>query len=500
MFEELVKKTIYLLGRKNVSNSPDIYDRLIKACEKKFNHHELNLIKKAYHVAYDLHRGQKRASGEPYIIHPLHVAYIIITEFNFNDVDTIIAALLHDTIEDCGMTKEFLSSMFNDNIATIVESVSKLKKVDLSKEEEDAYNNYLLLQSILKDYRSIIVKLADRLHNMRTLEYKQDGKRIHKSAETLSFYVPLASHIGAGLIREELTDLCFKYLNADSYREINSMRFDYTIKHQEDIEYEISLLRSILGPVNIRPHIKSNFYIYQHLKGKKISEIPNLITYDIMVETSAECYKIMAQLKDSFLTMPEFQKDYIYNPQNNGYQAIHLSIPGHKVINNPYTGQKVVYHHSRINAEELVPVQIKIFTPTMFLINSYGLAAYKEVYKDKGMEQIQEELLARNHFFKEVRANRGIKNPYEFISKTVQEFLNDKIKVYSATFEEYYLPETATVRYFASRIHSDILNNATGALVNGQQVNLDFPLKDGDQIEILVRQRKEEEYKRILKP
>lgn len=457
---------------KRKANHTEIYEELLKEAKKRFNEQDMLLIKKAYLMAKDLHRGQKRNSGEPYIIHPVYVAYILLTEMHLYDADTIVASLLHDTMEDCGISFEFLAKHFNLNVARLVEGVSKLKDPNfLTKEEKEDYNNYLLLKSILDDYREIYIKLADRLHNMRTLDYKTESKRREKSAETLRFFVPLAIHVGASIVKNELADISFKYLSKRNYQEIKGMQEDYLIKHLPVIEEILGYLKFLLYDsekiLDVRPHVMNNFAIYQGLnQNKKISLLPNLISFDITADTEEEIRIIEKRIKAKFNVMEEYTRDFINHPRNNGYQALHLSIRGHKGI----------------------PYQIRIFTPQMALVNNFGFAALLQLNPTKTIEEIQRELIKDNEFFQVLSKNSQRYNkPFDLIDKSVRELLSDKIKVYVANGAEYYLPATSTVADLADKIHSKLKYEGIGALVNGVEVSLSFPLKENDQVIILTK-------------
>ena len=491
MFADLINRTLKCFSnKKNTANHTDLYDELIKEAKKYFNEKEVLLIKKAYLVANDLHRGQKRNSGEPYIIHPLYVSYYLLTELKLHDASSIAASLLHDTIEDCGINYDFLASRFNADIASLVLGVTKMKDLDFtSKEEKEDYNNYLLLKHILEDYRVIYIKLADRLHNMRTLDYKTEAKRREKSAETLRIFVPLATHVGASLARDELADISFKYLSNRNYREIKGMSTDYQIKHVSDIETTINKLKEILINLKItpeiRPRIMSNFAIYQGLiENQKISLLPNLLSYQIMVENMDELNILAKKITENFEMMPEYTKDFITHPRNNGYQALHLSIKGRKGI----------------------PFQIRIFTKEMFLVNTYGFAALLDIYPNKKIEEIQKELIKNSEFFHVLEKNYKLyKKPFELINKSVRDLLADKINVYVANGALYCLPAMSTVADLADKIHSKLREEAIGAMVNGTEVDLNFPLKDNDRVLILTKEKTlptkltEENQTRILK-
>ena len=472
MWEDLIKKAMKLLPNHKNSTHIELYDELIKKANTTFTQKEVNLIKKAYLMAKDLHRGQKRASGEPYIIHPTYVAYILLEEMNLHDISSIVAALLHDTLEDCGIPFEFLEHHFGYDVANLVLGVTKMKDLDFAtKEEKEDFNNYLLLKFILEDYRVIYIKLADRLHNMRTLDYKSEAKRREKSAETLRIFAPLATHVGASLAKDELVDTSFKYLSNANYRQIKAMSKDYLIKHQEWIETTIESLKKLLADLNInaeiRPHIMSNFAIYQNLiDNKKISLLPNLIHYDIMVDNEEQIPEISEQILKNFPCLREYTRNFIAKPLNNGYKALHLSVEGKKGT----------------------PFQIRLFTKEMFLVNTYGFAALLELYPYKNIKEIQTDLIKENEFFQALSKNyKTYKKPFELINNTVRELLSDKIIVYVANGATYCLPAVSTVADLAYKIHSELKQVAIGALVNDVEVNLDFPLKNGDHVVILTK-------------
>ena len=491
--EDLIKRAWDYFSKKGEEHHTDIYTELMNECKKRFNKEEMKLIHKAYETAERLHRNQKRNSGEPYIIHPLYVAYIAIKELDLQDANSVCAELLHDTVEDCHMTYEHLIKYFNQDIADLVMGVTKITDLNFnSKEEQEAYNYRLLLLAVLKSYRTILIKLADRLHNMRTLEYKEESKRIAKSAETLRLFVPLADHVGAYIAKDELADLSLKYLNGREYRIIKGMRKDYVIKHQKEIEYELGLFYALLkeGNIkgNIRASLKSNFSLYQELTlHHKIGEVPNLIRYSIMVQNKEDINKLKELIESHFQVLEKYTKDYIKSPKPNGYEALHLSIPHYKFNREGAIEQK----KSKLTGE-IIPIQIQIYTKEMFLINSYGFASLLEIHPDKTLEEIQQELLKTNAFFKALQENEEIENPFLFLEKTVRELLAEKIHVYVANGAVYCLPAASTVEDLAKKIHSELKNEAESAIVNGSKENLDFPLKDGDHVVILTKSQKEE--------
>lgn len=451
----------------------DVYiiEELIAKAKVHFTLEETKMIIKAYIFANDLHRGIKRASGEAYITHPVRVAYILLEEMHLYDASSICAALLHDTIEDTGITREFLEKHFNEDIAGLVSSVSKIKDLNFtSKSEEEQYNTCILLRGLMKDYRVILLKLADRLHNMRTLEYKTKIKQKEKSSETLTLFVPLAQRVGATLVKKELEEKSFAYLNNRRYREIKANVKNYIENHQEEIEDIMTKIESILLSKNIKHSIrissKNPFEVFCVLKSKeKLSSIPDLITYEIVVDTKEDCYLALCYLESFLHPIEAILKNYIASPKPNGYRAIHTIVSGFK-------------DH---------PIELKICSRKMHLLNEYGLAALTELYPEKSIQEIQEELNKNNKF---INALKEIDDLYqkdeEFIKQVTEEILSTQVKVYSKDGEIYNLPKGATALDFAYKIHTNVGDKAVSAIVNGKVVPLKYVLKENDSVIILI--------------
>lgn len=461
----LKQLTIYLEEDKNM-----IFELFNKA-RTHFTEEETKLIIKSFLYAYDLHRGIKRASGEPYITHPVRVAYILLDEMCLRNANSICAALLHDTIEDTGITKEFLEEYFNADIANLVASVSKIKDLDFtSKSEEEQYNTCVLIRGLMNDYRVILLKLADRLHNMRTLEYKQRAKQKEKSKETLALFVPLAERVGALKVEKELKDLALQYLNNHKYRELKANINNYKENHQKDFENILNTMEKVLLEHNINHDIrietKGIYDTLRVLKPKeKLASIPDLIRFLIVVDSPEDCYLALCYLESVFHPIDAILRNYISNPKPNGYQAI-LTV---------------------VNGFQEHPVEFRICTKKMQLVNNYGLAVLGDLKPNKTIEEIKEELHQNNKF---INALKDIDDLYkkddEFMRQVTEEILSPQVRVYSKDGEMISLPKGATVLDFAYKIHSKIGDQAISAFVNNKPVLLSYVLKDLDSIQVLT--------------
>ena len=312
----------------------------------------------AYNFASDKHKGQKRQSGEDYIIHPLIVAYIL-AEMHA-DSDTVCAGLLHDTLEDTNTSKEEIISLFGENVCTLVEGVTKFTKINFqTKEEENLANMRKIITSIIEDPRILIIKLADRLHNMRTLDFKTPEKQIEKAKETMNIYVPLASYIGAYHIKTELEDLSFKYLEPEKYHNILEQKYNFE-KYESDNIFELEkVIHNFLLDNNIPNDMKvrtKNIYgIYRKMKkGFTLDEMHDLVALKVVVRQVMDCYKSLGLIHSKYHPLNYKFKDYISSPKTNMYQSLHTSIFG------PF---------NRL-------IQCQIRTSEMDKANSFGLTGY----------------------------------------------------------------------------------------------------------------------------
>lgn len=436
---------------------------------KKYNPTEVKIIKKAYEYAKTLHEGQYRQSGEPYIIHPLNVAYIL-AEMHA-DKDTVCAGLLHDTIEDTKITKEDIAHDFNQEIANLVDGVTKLAKMNFStKEEQNLANTRKIITGITSDVRIIIIKLADRLHNMRTIEYKSEFKRKENSIETMEIFVPLAYSIGAYRIKSELEDLSFKQLKPNKYKEIEEIKDRLEETDNSILEEMLYKIQCLLNDKNIPNEIKvrtKNIYgIYKRLsEGNKLSDIHDLLALKVMVDDIANCYLTLGLVHTLYHPINSKFKDYICNPKTNMYSSLHTTVFGPE--------------------ERLVQTQIRTFD--MDKIASFGLTAYWDIEKGNARNVMQEELKEKFQFFTTLtEINSMFRDNETFVSQVKNELFSDKVYVYTTKGDVIELPKGSTPIDFAYRIHTDIGNTMVGALVNDKPVSNDYVLKSNDRVKIIT--------------
>ena len=436
---------------------------------KEYNQSGIEVIKKAYQTADVLHAGQVRQSGEPYISHPLNVAYIL-SEMHA-DIDTICAALLHDTLEDTDITKEEIASEFNKDVANLVDGVTKISKLNFStKNDQNMANTRKIITGLTTDARIILIKLADRLHNMRTLQFKSEFKQKENSMETMDIFVPLAYYIGAYRIKSELEDLSLQYLYPDKYKQIEEIKLKIEADSEECLKEMLQTISDILNNKNIPNEIKSrtkNIYgIYKRMQeGNKVSEIHDLLSLKIMVDDIANCYQTLGFVHDKYHPINDKFKDYICNPKTNMYQSLHTTVFGPD--------------------DRLVQTQIRTFD--MDKVASFGLSAYWDIKKGNARDVMQEELKNKYQFFNSlVEINRMFSDNQEFVNEVKRELLSDKIYVYTTKGKQIELPKGSTAIDFAYKIHTDIGNTMTSAIVNDRVVKPDYELHNKDRVKIIT--------------
>lgn len=435
---------------------------------KTYSYEEFLRINKAYKIASEAHAGQKRQSGEDYITHPVNVAYILAEIMA--DSDTICAALLHDTIEDTYITKEFIAEEFNDTIADLVDGVSKINNESFSSfEDERNANIHKLITSIKTDIRIIIIKLADRLHNMRTLEYKTSFKQKNKALETLEIYSPLAEKIGAYRIKKELEDLSLKFLKPDIYNEIAFKR-DRAIEENMPclIEMQNYLNKVLEGneiPNEIRIRFKNIYGIYlNNPKGMELEKIHDLMTLQILVDSIKNCYLALMYTHRKYPLYGCF-KDYISKSKTNLYQSLHTTVFGEN--------------------NHLVQAQIRTFA--MANVASFGLTAYWRTEKNDASLVMQKELSKHLQFYESLtKIDDLAEDNKEFVELVEKELLATNVYVRTMSGEIIELPIGSTPIDFAYKIHSDIGNSMSTAIVNGEEVPFDYVLKNDDRVEIIT--------------
>ena len=448
-------------------NSLTIND-LIKVIES-YNLEEVEIIKKAYNCAESLHKNQFRQSGEAYITHPLNVAYIL-AEMHA-DRDTICAALLHDTLEDTDITKEYIIENFNINIANLVDGVTKLAKMNFSsKKEQNLANTRKIITGITEDVRIIIIKLADRLHNMRTLEYKSEFKQKENSLETMEIFVPLAYYIGAYRIKSELEDLCLRYLKPDMYKKIEEKK----IKLEEDsaacLQEMLFKIKTMLNdksiPNEIKVRTKNIYGIYKRLSdGHKLSDIHDLHALKIMVDEVENCYRTLYHIHKEYHPLNDKFKDYICNPKTNMYRSLHTTVFGPD--------------------ERIVQTQIRTFD--MDKVASFGLTSYWDINKGEARNKMQKDLKNKYQFFKSLlQINKMFGDNQQFVSQVKTELFSDKVYVYTTKGDIIELPKGATPIDFAYKIDSNLGNTMVGVYVNDELVPVDYKLENKDRVKIIT--------------
>lgn len=429
---------------------------------------EYELLKKAVDLACTLHCGQKRSSNEPYISHPIAVAEILM-ELKC-DTETICAGILHDLLEDTSIDVMQLEDKFGSQITKLVEGVTKIGKLSfISTEEHQAENFRKMLLAIAIDIRVVLVKLADRLHNMRTLQYLPPEKQKRIAKETLDVFAPLANRFGLNKAKNELEDLAFQYLDPEKYHEIERMMIgdhEYREKKIKEIIYKI---KTELDKSGIKAEIygrPKHFYsIYRKAERTGTKELYDLLGIRIIVERERQCYEVMGIIHDLYRPIPGKFKDYIAIPKLNMYQSLHTAIVG---------------PHGR-------PVEIQIRTQDMHQIAEFGIAAhwkYKETDSQTKADSLYDEKISWVR--KLIEWQSDLKDPEEYIDAVKLDLFSEEVFILTPKGDVIGLPRNSTPLDFAYRIHSDIGNKCTGAKVNGRMVPLDSILKNGDIVEIVT--------------
>lgn len=447
-----------------------IEDLIKKASTYIEKEEELEKIRTAYKFAEEKHMGQYRASGEAYIYHPLCTA-IILTTVNA-DCDTICAGLMHDVIEDCDVSKKELEENFGKDIAKLVDGVSKISKMHFSTENEALVEYYKkIIVGMSEDVRVIIIKLADRLHNMRTLwALPQDRQKV-KAKEVLEILAPIAHHLGIHKIKSELEDLSLRYLKPDVFYDIAEKLNTTKLERDNAVAEMIKTVSDMLMEHNIKFEIKgrskSIYSIYKKMEGgKKFSELYDLLAIRILVETEQECYTVLGIIHSKFRPIPKRFKDYVAMPKVNGYQSLHTTIFGIEGF--------------------LFEVQIR--TNSMDEIAENGVAAhwaYKEKKSLNGQNQNVTE--AKLQFFKSIMELDEEKlSSEEFVNSVKDEILNNNIYVFTPKGDIFELPKGATPIDFAYKIHTAVGDTMVGAIVNNNIVSLNYELKDNDIVKIIT--------------
>ncbi len=425
------------------------------------------LIEKAFDIAEKAHEGQKRKSGEPYIIHPVSVARIL-ADLKLDGV-SICAAMLHDVPEDTNFTIENVKSEFGEQVALIVDGVTKLKKFDFqSREEAQAESMRKMFLAMASDIRVVIIKLADRLHNMRTLNYQTEEKQKEKSRETLEIYAPLANRLGINAFKWEFEDLALKYLEPEAYRDIALMLNSTRKERTEYIEKVIKEIKEQVTPLGIpfeidgRPKHIYSIYKKMKTKNKSFDELYDLVAVRIIVETVKDCYAILGAVHTAWKPIPMRFKDYIAVPKQNMYQSLHTTLLG----------------------ADGKPFEVQIRTKEMHMTAEYGIAAhwkYKEgISGPTGMDS------NINWLHELMEWQNDVKDSKEFVEALKINFFSDNVFVFTPKGDVKDFVKGSTPLDFAYSVHSQIGNRCIGAKVNGKLVPLNYELKTGDIVEIIT--------------
>lgn len=437
----------------------------VKEYDKSEN--DINLIFKAYDYALKAHKGQYRNSGEPYIVHPVEVA-MILTNLEL-DVSTIASGLLHDVIEDTSITYDDIKNEFGQEIADLVDGVTKLGMIEYkSKVEQQAENMRKMLIAMAKDIRVIMIKLADRLHNMRTLKYLSEEKQKEKAQETLEIYAPIAHRLGMSMIKWELEDLSLRYLHPDDYYSLVEKVAKKRKEREESIKELIDKLKEKLNEIGIKAEVDGrpkHFYsIYKKMKqqNKTFEQIYDLMAVRVIVNTVKDCYGTLGAVHTLWKPMPGRFKDYIAMPKPNMYQSLHTTVIGPK-------GE---------------PFEIQIRTWDMHRTAEYGIAAH---WKYKEGKSYEDEFDAKLSWLRQLLEwQRELKDAKEFMETLKIDLFTDEVYVFTPKGDVISLPAGSTPIDFAYSIHTEIGHRLNGAKVNGKIVPIDYELKNGDIVEILT--------------
>ena len=460
----------------------ELYQDLIERVRKYHPSDDISMIEKAYRLADNAHQGQVRKSGEPYIIHPLCVA-IILADLEL-DKETIVAGLLHDVVEDTVMTVEQVGEQFGTDVAFLVDGVTKLQHLHLADNsgnkteaqlEMQAENLRKMFMAMAKDIRVIMIKLADRLHNMRTLKHMPHEKQIRIARETMDIYAPIAQRLGISKIKVELDDLSLKYLEPDVYYDLVdkiAMRKSEREKYIQGIVDEVSEHIKKAGiEAKIDGRIKHFFSIYKKMKNqhKTIDQIYDLFAVRIIVDTVKDCYAALGVIHEMYKPIPGRFKDYIAMPKANMYQSLHTTLIGS-------SGQ---------------PFEIQIRTYEMHRVAEYGIAAhwkYKEASDGKKVEAQEEEKLAWLRQILEWQREMSDNKEFMNMLKSDLDLFSDSVYCFTPTGDVKTLPAGSTPIDFAYNVHTAVGNKMIGARVNGKLVTIDYEIQNGDRVEILTSQ------------
>ncbi len=445
------------------------YERLERTVRDYNPQADFALIRGAYEFAEKEHRGQLRKSGEPYIIHPIAVAQII-AELKL-DSESLAAALLHDVIEDTPATHEDVARLFSPTVADIVEGVSKLTRIQYDTVEDEQMENFRkMLMAMNQDMRVIIIKICDRLHNMRTMDFQPPVKQRQKSLETMEIYVPISYRLGIRRIKSELEDLSLKYLDPIAYAEIMDKTERQRDWYEEQMRQIVEQIHDYLTSEHIDNEVfarmKHPYSIYRKtiMQNRSMGDIFDLFAYRVVVNTVGDCYHVLGLIHDFYTPILGHFKDYIGNPKPNGYQSLHTIVMGpHKY-----------------------PFEVQIRTKEMHQVAEFGVAAHWKYKQDQnGVKLGPDEHYDQNYqWVQRLLENQDGAEPEDYIHSLKVDLFDDKVFVFTPKGEVISLPAGATPIDYAYAIHSDVGNKMVSATVNHKIVPLDYALKNGDRVEI----------------
>ena len=444
-------------------------DSIIKAVQRYQPNANVGLMRRAFDLAQAAHEGQMRVSGDAYIVHPLHVAKIL-TQLHIDDV-TISAALLHDVVEDTTYTLEQMEEMFGYEVAMLIDGVTKLGRIEYKSKEEQQLENYRkMFLAMAKDIRVIMIKLADRLHNMRTLKFMREDKQKRIARETIEIYAPLANRLGISNIKWELEDLCLRYLEPDTYYELVESVNQKRKERQAFIDESIVQIREKLVEAEIDAEISGrakHFYsIYKKMKrdNKDISEIYDLSAIRVLVHSVKDCYGVLGTIHAMWKPIPGRFKDYIAIPKSNGYQSLHTTV-----------------------MTKGAPLEIQIRTLAMHQVSEFGIAAhwkYKETGKSVGAGSDMDQKMS--WLRQMVSLQQELSDSREYFEALKVDVFSDEVFVFTPKGDVVNLPKGSNPIDFAYRIHTEVGHHCVGAKVNGKLVPLEYELRNGDIVSVIT--------------
>lgn len=445
-------------------------DKLLTKIKSYMDNPDLELVKKAYRYASDAHQGQYRVSGEDFVEHPIGVS-LILADLEL-DIVSIVASLLHDVVEDTGVSSEEIEREFGVEVAHIVDGVTKLTRMQFkTKEDQQAESLRKMFVAMAEDIRVVLIKLADRLHNMRTLNYLKQSKREEKSRETLEIYAPLAHRLGMSKIKWELEDLSFRYLKPDMYYEISHKVQTNRKQREKDIQEAITILGDTVAEHGITAEIygrpKHLYSIYNKMKRKEVEfdEIYDLTAVRVLVENVRECYEVLGVIHELWKPMPGRFKDYIAMPKSNMYQSLHTTVI----------------------APNGDPLEVQIRTYEMHKTAEYGIAAHWRYKEGKvGDEKFEEKLSWLRRL---LEWQKDLQEPQEFMETLKIDLFEDEVFVFTPQGDVVSLPQGGTPVDFAYHIHTEVGHRCVGAKVNGKIVPLEYKLQNSDIVEVLTSKK-----------